>query len=75
MRWVAAIIAIAAVVGILALELSKEGRVGVSLIVRIVLLLVAAGLARYALSRDVRTLQQSETRAHRCPPPHEAPSS
>ena len=48
MRWVAAIIAIAAVVGILALELSKEGRVGVSLIVRIVLLLVAAGLARYA---------------------------
>ena len=61
MRWVAAIIAIAAVVGILALELSKEGRVGVSLIVRIVLLLVAAGLARYALSRDVRTLQQSET--------------
>ena len=61
LRWVAAIIAIAAVVGILALELSKEGRVGVSLIVRVALLLVAAGLARYALSRDVRTLQQSET--------------
>ena len=60
-RWLAAILAAGALVAILALELGKEGRVGVSLIIRIGILLVAAALARYALSRDVRTLQQSAT--------------
>ncbi|HET6495620.1 MAG TPA: diacylglycerol kinase family protein, partial [Thermoleophilia bacterium] len=61
LRWIAAIIAIVGIVGSGALELSREGHSGASLIVRVALLLVAAGLARYALSRDVRTLQLSET--------------
>ncbi len=61
MRWLAAAIALAGVLGIVALELPKEGRAVVSLVARIGLLLVAALLARYALERDVRTLQQRET--------------
>ena len=61
MRWLAAAIAIAGIVAIVALELQREGRAGLSLVVRIALVLVAAWLGRYALGRDPRTLQESET--------------
>ena len=61
MRWLAAVIAIAGIVAIVALELQREGRAGLSLVVRIALVLVAAWLGRYALGRDPRTLQRSET--------------
>lgn len=61
LRWLAAVVAVAAAVGILLLELGAESTIGVSLVVRLILLAVAAALARYALGRDVKTLQQSAT--------------
>ena len=60
-RWAALVLAIAAVVAIVYLQVEKEGSAGLSLILRLVALLVAAGLARYALARDVRTLQRNAT--------------
>ena len=60
-RWVALALAAAAVVAIVYLQIEKEENAGLSLILRLVALVVAAGLARYALAHDVRTLQRSAT--------------
>jgi diacylglycerol kinase family enzyme len=61
LRWLAALIAVAAVLGIVLMEIAAQGSVGASLIIRLLLLAVAAWLARYALGRDVRSLQAGET--------------
>jgi diacylglycerol kinase family enzyme len=58
-RTVAVVFAIAAVVGVVALVISESAVW--SLVVRIALLVLAAGLARYALARDVRTLKRGAT--------------
>ncbi len=60
-RWVGVAVAVAATAGIVLAEVSK-GRLSIlSLAVRVAALLIAAGLAKYSLSRDVRTLKQSAT--------------
>ena len=60
-RWVGAAVAVAATAGIVLAEVSK-GRLSIlSLAARVAALLIAAGLAKYSLSRDVRTLKQSAT--------------
>jgi diacylglycerol kinase family enzyme len=57
--WV--VVAAAAAVGVVVIQIvGGEGCVR-SLVVRLVLLIVALFLARYALKRDVRSLKQSET--------------
>ena len=61
LRWAGAAVAVAAIAGIVAVELSKGRLTVASLAVRAVALLLAAGLARYSLSRDVRTLKRSAT--------------
>ena len=60
-RWIALALAAAAAVAIVLLQIQKEGSAGLSLALRLAALLAAAGLARYALARDVRTLQRSVT--------------
>jgi diacylglycerol kinase family enzyme len=60
-RWVGLVLAVAAAVAILVLQVEREGSAVLSLVLRLAVLLVAAGLARYALARDVRTLQRSAT--------------
>jgi len=60
-RFAALVIAAAALVAIVALEFAREGPFGLSLLLRLALLGVAVGLARYALARDVRTLKRSAT--------------
>ena len=60
-RWIGIVVAAAAVVAIVAIEVSRQGASGVSLAARVVLLGVAFLVARYALARDARTLKQSET--------------
>ena len=59
LRWLAAAVAVACVVAMVALELPKNASGIVSLAARIGLLLIAAWLGRYALERDIRTLQQN----------------
>ncbi len=61
LRWAGVVVAVAAIAGIVAFELAKGRLTVASLAVRVAALLVAAGLARYSLSRDVRTLKRSET--------------
>ena len=61
LRWLGVAVAVAAVAAIVIFEVQKDGNVGVSLVLRVAGLLVAAGLARYALARDLRTLQRSAT--------------
>ena len=58
-RTVAIAFGVAAVAAVVALVVSEDA--GWSLVVRLVLLVVAVALARYALSRDVRTLKSSAT--------------
>lgn len=58
-RLVAAALGIAAVAAVAAVVVSESA--GWSLVWRLALLVVAIALARYALSRDVRTLQSSAT--------------
>ena len=60
-RWAALVIAVAAVAAIVALQFAREGSSGLSLLLRLALLGVAVGLARYALARDVRTLKRGAT--------------
>jgi len=60
-RWLAGVVTVAAAVAILILQAQKQGAPLLSLLLRVAALLVAAGLARYALERDVRTLQRSPT--------------
>jgi diacylglycerol kinase family enzyme len=58
-RLVAALLGIAAVAAVAAVVISESA--GWSLVWRLALLVVATALARYALSRDVRTLKSSTT--------------
>jgi diacylglycerol kinase family enzyme len=60
-RWAAVAVAAVAVVAILVIEVDRDGRAGLSLVLRIGAVLAAAGLARYATARDVRTLQRTVT--------------
>ena len=60
-RFAALVAAAAAIVAIVILEFAREGSPGLSLLLRLALLGVAVGLARYALARDVRTLKRSAT--------------
>jgi diacylglycerol kinase family enzyme len=60
-RWVSATVAVAALAGILVFELAKGEMIALSLLVRIGLLLLAAVIARYALSLDTGTLKRSAT--------------
>jgi diacylglycerol kinase family enzyme len=60
-RWVSAAVAVAALAGIVALELVKGETTALSLLLRIVLLFAATFVARYALSLDTRTLKRSTT--------------
>ena len=58
-RKVAVVVALAALVGIVALVVAEDA--GWSVVWRIAVLVLAVGLARYALGRDVRTLKSSTT--------------
>ena len=58
-RLVAVALGIAAVAAVVAVVVSESA--GWSLVVRLVLLVIAVALARYALSRDVQTLKSSAT--------------
>ena len=60
-RWVGISVAAAAVVAILVIEIGREGYSGLSLVLRLALVLVAAGLARFALAHDVGKLKASAT--------------
>ena len=60
-RWVGLAIAAVAVVFILAVQLSRDDGTTLSLLARLVMLGAAVLLAHYALTRDVRSLKQSET--------------
>ena len=67
-RWLSATAAAAAFAGIVAFELAKGELMLVSLIFRLVALLVAVLVARYALSLDTRTLKRSRTPGAPVPP-------
>jgi diacylglycerol kinase family enzyme len=60
-RWSGVVIAAAAIVAVVALEVSREGFSGILLLLQLALLAIAVGFARFALARDVRTLKQSST--------------
>jgi diacylglycerol kinase family enzyme len=60
-RLAAIVIAVAGIIAIVVLEVARGGSSGLSLLLRLALLAVAVGLARYALARDVRTLKRSAT--------------
>ena len=60
-RWVGLAVAAVAVVIILVVQLSRDDGATLSLLARLVMLGAAVLLAHYALTRDVRTLKQSET--------------
>lgn len=60
-RWAALVIAAAAIVAIVVIEVGREESAFISLLLRLALLGVAVGLARYALARDVRTLKRGAT--------------
>jgi hypothetical protein len=60
-RWAALVIAAAAIVAIVVLQVAREGSSGLSLLLRLALLGVAVGLARYALARDLGTLKRGAT--------------
>ena len=61
LRWAALVIAAAALAAIVVLAVAREGAFGLSLLLRLALLCVVVGLARYALTRDVRTLKRGAT--------------
>jgi diacylglycerol kinase family enzyme len=54
-------IGLAALAGIIAFAVAENGNVRLLALLRLVLLLLAAALARFALARDVRSLKRSET--------------
>ncbi len=60
-RWAGAAIAVAAIAGTLLLQLNRDVSTTLSLVLRVAGLGVALLLARYALSRDVKTLKESRT--------------
>ena len=60
-RWVGLAVAAVAVVVILVVQLSSDDGTTLSLLARLVMLGAAVLLAHYALTRDVRSLKQSET--------------
>ncbi len=60
-RWVGLAVAAVAVVIILVVQLSRDDGATLSLLARLVMLGAAVLLAHYALTRDVRSLKQSET--------------
>ncbi len=60
-RWVGLAVAAVAVVVILVVQLSRDDGATLSLLARLVMLGAAVLLAHYALTRDVRSLKQSET--------------
>ena len=61
LRWLSATVAVVAFAGIVVFEIAKGELMVISLIARIVAIFVAVSLARYALSRDRRTLVRSRT--------------
>jgi diacylglycerol kinase family enzyme len=67
-RWVGVILAVAAVVALLALQVSRESSPLFDVVIRIALLGVVLLLARYALRRDVRSLKASRTPGTPVPP-------
>jgi len=68
LRWLSVAVAVAALAGILVFEEAKGELMLVSLLIRIALLFVAVAVARYALSRDRRTLERSRTPGTPVPP-------
>jgi diacylglycerol kinase family enzyme len=60
-RAIAVLVVLAALTGFVAVGIAREGGGPLSLVVRLVPLLLAVALARFALGRDVRDLKQSET--------------
>jgi diacylglycerol kinase family enzyme len=67
-RWVGVIVAAVAVVALLALQFTREDSTLLSLLVHLALLGVALVLARYALTRDVKSLKASRTPGTPVPP-------
>jgi diacylglycerol kinase family enzyme len=67
-RAIAVLIAIAALSGLVLVGIAREGGGPVSLVVRVVPLLLAVALSRFALGRNVRALKQSETPGIPVPP-------
>ena len=60
-RWMVGIaIAVAAAIGIVAVLVAAEGALAASIAIRVVLLVVAVGLARYALGTTMRSLKAAE---------------
>ena len=66
-RLIAAAIALAAIVGVLVAGYFDDAGLP-GLVVRIVLLLVAVALARFALGRDLRTLKEADLPGAHVPP-------
>ena len=60
-RAIAAVVSVAAVVALIVSVINAEGYRALSVVVRIVLLVVAVALAKYALGTTVGALKQSET--------------
>ncbi len=60
MRWLSVAVAVAVVVGIVVIVVLREGPLGATMAARLVLLLVAALLAKYALERDTRSMELAE---------------
>ena len=60
-RAIAVLIVLAALTGFVIVGVAREGGGPLSLLVRLVVLMLAVALARFALGRTVRTLKQSET--------------
>jgi diacylglycerol kinase family enzyme len=67
-RAIAVLIGLAALTGSVLIGLAREGGGPASLLVRIVPLLLAVALARFALGRNVRALKQGETPGTPVPP-------
>ena len=60
-RAIAVLVVLAALAGFVMVGVAREGGGPVSLLVRLVVLMLAVALARFALGRTERTLKQSET--------------
>ena len=67
-RAIAVLVALAALTGLVLIGFAKEGGGPVSLLVRVVPLMLAVALSRFALGRSVKALKQSETPGISVPP-------
>ena len=67
-RAIAVLIALGALAGLVLIGFARDGGGPVSLLARVVLLLLAVSLSRFALGRSVQTLKQSETPGTPVPP-------